>query len=113
MFLDNTDRNARVSSERRQGHPDVPRDVGCSYVGIPRSEIRQGSALTMICFEDNTQVFIVRIWLERRELENAPTEWRGIIEHLASGAHRYFQHRDDISAFIQQYVPFNSHEENG
>jgi DNA-binding SARP family transcriptional activator len=30
-----------------------------------------------------------------------------------SGAHRYFKHRDDISACIQQYMPFNNHDENG
>jgi hypothetical protein len=66
----------------------------------------------MTSFEDNTQVFIVRIWLERRELQNAPSECRGLIEHLGSGARRYVKHWVDISAFIQQYAPFNNDEEN-
>jgi len=60
-------------------------------------------------FEHNTQVFIVRTWIERREIENAPTERRGIIVHLGDGAHRYFTRLDDISAFIRQYESTDTH----
>jgi hypothetical protein len=54
----------------------------------------------MAPLEDNTHVFIVRIWLERREIEGAAAEWRGVIEHVLSGERHYVRDLDDISANI-------------
>jgi len=48
-------------------------------------------------------VFMVRIWRERREIEGAPPEWRGAIEHVASGERRYVKQVDEIVAFISRY----------
>jgi hypothetical protein len=58
----------------------------------------------MPLFEDTTQVFIVRIWLERREVKDAPVEWRGMIEHLPSGQRRYLKDLAGIVAFMKPYL---------
>ena len=48
--------------------------------------------------------FIVRIWWERRDLPDVEQEWRGVIEHVASGEHHYFLYLADIQKFIQAYL---------
>jgi hypothetical protein len=58
----------------------------------------------MTSFEDNTHVFIVRIWLEPREIEGTSAKWRGVIEHVPSGERRYVQDLDDIIASIVPYL---------
>lgn len=58
----------------------------------------------MASFEENTHVFIIRIWLERREIEDAGPQWRGVIEHVFSKQRRYVQDPDDITAFILPYL---------
>ena len=55
--------------------------------------------------EDNTHAFIVRFWLEPRELENARPIWRGVIEHVASGRRFFLKSLDEITAFIESYLP--------
>jgi len=50
--------------------------------------------------EENTHVFIVRIWCERREIEGRMPTWRGMIEHVPSGERRYFKDLDEIHGFI-------------
>jgi hypothetical protein len=67
----------------------------------PRGEIERRA---MALFEDNTQVFIVRVWLERREIEGAKVKWRGVIEHVPSGERRYLKDLDDILVFIRPYL---------
>jgi hypothetical protein len=54
-------------------------------------------------FEQNTHVFVVRIWSEPREIEGAAPIWRGVIEHIPSGERRYVQNLDDMTDFM---VPF-------
>lgn len=54
--------------------------------------------------DHQTQIFIVRIWNEPREIERAKPEWRGVIEHVPSGEQRYFKHLDELKAFIVLYV---------
>jgi hypothetical protein len=46
-------------------------------------------------------VFIVRIWLEPREVEAAPAECRGVVEHVASGQRRFFRELGDLDEFIR------------
>lgn len=58
----------------------------------------------MNLFEANTQVFILRIWLEPREIEGAVQEWRGMIEHVPTGERRYFRQIEDISKLILPYL---------
>lgn len=58
----------------------------------------------MTPFEQNTHVFIIRVWRESREIEGATPQWRGVIEHVTSGERRYVQNLNDISAFIATYL---------
>lgn len=58
----------------------------------------------MTPLEDNTYVFIVRIWLERREIEGAAFEWRGVIEHVLTGERRYVRDLNDIPANIAPFL---------
>lgn len=58
----------------------------------------------MASFEESTQVFIVRIWCEPREIEGAKPEWRGVIEHVSSGTRRYVLDISEIERFVSRYV---------
>jgi hypothetical protein len=58
----------------------------------------------MKSFEENTHAFVVRVWLEPREIDGAPPEWRGVIEHVPSGERRYLRNLDDIAVFISSYA---------
>lgn len=51
-----------------------------------------------------TESFIVRIWLEQRELADAQQEWRGVIEHVASGRRQYILDLDTIVIFMADYI---------
>ena len=51
--------------------------------------------------EDNTTAYIVRVWLEQREVEGVPVVWRGCIEHVASGRTKYLTDLDEIARFIR------------
>lgn len=55
-------------------------------------------------FEDNTHVFIVRIWLEPRDIEGAPSECRGEIEHVPSGQRRYLKGLDGMEVFVSSWL---------
>ena len=66
----------------------------------------------MELFEANTQVFILRFWLEPREIEGAEPEWRGVIEHVESGECRYFQNLELMISFVSKYFDrLNKHTE--
>lgn len=64
----------------------------------------EGSQHIVAVFEDNTHVFIFRIWLERRELPETAPEWRGMIEHLPSGQRRYVKKLPEVTAFVALYL---------
>ncbi len=54
--------------------------------------------------EGSANAFIVRIWPEPREIENAAVEWRGVIEHVGSGKRRYFRDLQGIILFMLPYL---------
>lgn len=54
--------------------------------------------------KDNSAAFIVRVWLEHREIKDAPVAWRGSIEHVASGKTRYLKDLDEIVGFIRPFL---------
>lgn len=58
----------------------------------------------LVLLEDHASAFIVRVWLERREVEDAPVEWRGSIEHVASGNVKYLTALDEITMFICAFL---------
>jgi hypothetical protein len=51
-----------------------------------------------------TNLFIIRIWREPREIEGAPSIWRGVIEHVPSGERMYLQQWNNILNFIFRFV---------
>ena len=53
---------------------------------------------------ENTHSFIVRIWLEPRELDGAEPEWRGEIEHVVSGERRGLKNLDEITPFMAHFL---------
>lgn len=53
--------------------------------------------------EIRAESFVVRIWLERREIIGALPVWRGMIEHVASGKRQYFIDLDSIVIFMAEY----------
>lgn len=55
-------------------------------------------------FQDQTEAFIVRIWVEPRELPHAPPLWRGVVEHVYSGERRYIRSLQDVVEFIAAYL---------
>ncbi len=54
--------------------------------------------------DDNSSAFIVRVWVEHREIEDAAITWRGSIEHVASGRVKYLTDLDEISQFIRPFL---------
>lgn len=58
----------------------------------------------MVQLEDKTAAYIVRVWLERREVEGAKIEWRGSIEHVASGRVKYITDLEEIARFIRPFL---------
>ena len=45
------------------------------------------------------QLFIVRLWHEPSQIA-APGQWRGSVEHAASGQRRYFIALGDLADFV-------------
>jgi hypothetical protein len=45
-------------------------------------------------------VFMVRLWAETTG-ETTQPDWRGVVEHAASGQRRYFTSLDDLTAFLR------------
>lgn len=58
----------------------------------------------MIQPEHCTESFVVRVWLERREIADALPEWRGVIEHVASGKRQYILDLDMVVLFMAEYM---------
>ena len=54
--------------------------------------------------QDTSHTFILRFWLEKREIKNAKPIWRGVVEHVASGQCLYIQDLDEIKAFVASHL---------
>jgi len=57
-----------------------------------------------VLLEDNATAYIVRVWVERREVEDAPVAWRGSIEQVASDRIKYLTDLDEIARFIRPFL---------
>lgn len=55
-------------------------------------------------FEDQTCAFIVRFWLERREIDTGDVELRGVVEHVPSGRRYYVRRSGDVMTFMAPYL---------
>ena len=55
--------------------------------------------------EDQTQSFIVRVWLERKAHGRHGAVWRGHVTHVLTGDRRYVADLGGITDFIASYLP--------
>lgn len=55
-------------------------------------------------FKESSHSFILRIWLEPREIPRAIPEWRAVIEHVGSGEKLYLKDLRQVEAFIEPYL---------
>jgi hypothetical protein len=62
-------------------------------------------------FGSNTHVFILRLWLEPREIEDGEPEWRGVIEHIESGDHSAFRNLEVMLSFITKHLDVSNGNE--
>lgn len=53
---------------------------------------------------DVPESFLLRLWLEVREIAGAPREVRGHIEHLSTGKQQYVTSYAEIERFIDQVL---------
>lgn len=53
---------------------------------------------------ETSHTFIVRLWLEPREIKDAKAIWRGVVEHVASGQRQFLNDLDEIKAFIGNHL---------
>jgi hypothetical protein len=51
--------------------------------------------------EQHDGSFIVRIWWEHGDGEEATGHWRGWVQHVRNGSHVYFASLRDLTDFIQ------------
>jgi hypothetical protein len=54
--------------------------------------------------KEKTHSFIVRVWLESREIKGALPQWRGEVKHVTSGKQIYLKNLTDITSFITPYL---------
>jgi hypothetical protein len=59
--------------------------------------------------EDHTHAFIVRFWLEPREIQGEKPLWRGVIEHVPTGRQLFLKGLNEVTAFIESYLPGIDH----
>ena len=70
-----------------------------------RSNLQRFQTIKMNPNRDNNHAFIIRFWLEQRELDDARPIWRGVVEHVASGEKLYLKNIEDVKQFIVSYLP--------
>jgi hypothetical protein len=56
----------------------------------------------MSSLDERSHTFVVRIWEERRDVEDAPTTWRGRVDDVRTGVRRYFTRLEDLVAYMSQ-----------
>jgi hypothetical protein len=56
-----------------------------------------------------THTFVVKLWLESREIQGAEQEWRGRIDHIQSGSYLYFTDMTAIAQLIRGFMERKPH----
>jgi hypothetical protein len=54
--------------------------------------------------QEEPEVFIVRLWQENREADDLPPQFRGKVEHIASGQYRYIDELEKVPALIREWL---------
>jgi hypothetical protein len=63
----------------------------------------------MKSFEAGSHSFILRLWLEPREIAGEEPEWRAVIEHVGSGEKRYLRDLGMLEEHIRSYLTASFH----
>jgi hypothetical protein len=58
----------------------------------------------MALLQDRTDAFIVRVWCEANAGARPAHDWRGSIEHVASGRRLCFRETAALAAFVEPYI---------
>lgn len=66
----------------------------------------------MTANQESRQVFIVRVWLEPRELEGAAPQLRGTIEHVPTGIRCSVKALTEITDFVRAWLPETTRQPN-
>ena len=56
----------------------------------------------MSSLDERSHTFVVRIWEERRDVEDAAPTWRGRVDDVRTGERRYFTRLEDLVAYLSQ-----------
>lgn len=59
----------------------------------------------MKSFCENMHSFVLRFWLEPREIQDAEPEWRGEVVLVASGKRVYFRSLEDLKKILAFHLP--------
>ncbi len=54
----------------------------------------------MSSLDERSHTFVVRIWEERRDVEDALPTWRGRVDDVRTGVRRYFTKLEDLVAYL-------------
>ena len=54
---------------------------------------------------ERTHVFVIRLWIEPREIPGLTPEWRAMIEHVLTGQRRYVRSLEEIQTYLAAYLP--------
>jgi hypothetical protein len=54
----------------------------------------------MSSLDERSHTFVVRIWEERRDLDNATPTWRGRVDEVRTGSRRYFTTLEDLVTYL-------------
>jgi hypothetical protein len=53
---------------------------------------------------DTSQAFIIRIWVEQREIKDAEPVWRGVIEFINNNESVYFNNLEQIGIHLAPFI---------
>jgi hypothetical protein len=54
--------------------------------------------------KETIHAFVVRIWIEPQERNDAEPIWRGVIEDVEDEERVYFNHLDKMSTYFAKYL---------
>jgi hypothetical protein len=77
---------------------------------VSLTAIRQGVIkwekcwFAVISSKESTHAFIVRIWIEPREINGAEPIWRGVIEQVEGDARLHFDRLDKLCSYLAGFL---------
>jgi len=66
----------------------------------------------MPLLNDETEVFIVRLWRERIENAHLPPLLRGVVEHIATEQRRYVDDLEEVTTYMREVLKLIGWEES-